>query len=200
MGGILYTQPIDQFNVQVTAGLSKPLVGDANTGRLTLSNVAVTGAAAGTLAITLSDTDFTVPAGSGALVVESAVGGTTPGSTTFQSYVNSDNSLYGTSGATGGLQGPLTGAFDDTANFSASFDGPFSMTQVAIVTVGPGQVQSFGADTIATGPALQPARLGDFVWDDLDGDGIQDAGRAWCRGCHRDIDRRLGQRGHRLRR
>ncbi len=169
VGLIVFNGPVGSFNVLGATGLSKPVVGDASVARLDLSVVTINSAVGSTLTISLTDTDF--GDGSGDTILTSSIGGTTAGTTTFQSYLDLANQPFGTS-CTSGSQGPFGGAFDDEATGDCALNGFFSLTAVATVT-GTG-IQSFGASTLA--PFSPPkCSIGDFVWEDADRNGCQDA-------------------------
>jgi len=146
VGSIVFIGAVGGFNVQTATGLSKPAVGSAIVAVMDFSVVTTTGASGGTLVISLTDTDF--GAGSGDTTLTSSIGGTTTGTTSFQSFLDTANTEFGTSGATvctTGLQGPFGGAFNSDEASPCTLSGPFSLTAVAEVTQGPNSTQSFGA-------------------------------------------------------
>jgi hypothetical protein len=154
-GAITYDAPIDNFIVTTTTGLSKPVVGDPNIAELDLSCVTTTGSTGGSLKITLSDIGFLLAPSTGNATLTSSIGGTTPGQTTYQSYVDRNNTLFGTGDITSGLQGPFTGAFGGPATTATKVftqSGDFSITVVAVITTGANQTQSFGATTTVVPP------------------------------------------------
>jgi hypothetical protein len=166
----VFNGPVGSFNVFGASGLSKPVVGDASVAELDLSVVTLNSVVGSTLTISLTDTDF--GAGSGNTTLTSVIGGTNSnGTTSFQSYLDPDNDEFGMD-CTSGSQGPLGGAFDDTATGPCTLSGPFSLTAMATVT-GTG-IQSFGSST--TAPFSPPeCSIGDFVWEDANGNGCQDS-------------------------
>ena len=177
VGAITYSAPIGNFIVHTTAGLSKPIVGiPPDKAELDLSVVTVAGASGGTLKISLTDTDFFLTPYTGNAILTSAIGGTTPGQTWYQSYVDRNNNPFGTGDITSGPQGPFTGAFGGPATTATKvYDqvGDFSMTVVAVATIGPNQTQSFGASTTVVPPPCT-GQIGDFAWKDLNLNGCQD--------------------------
>ena len=121
-------------------------IDDSNEAKLTLNAVTATGNSAGTLMMSLTDTDY--QSASGSTTMTSSVGGTTDGTSQFQSYLDTNNTEYGTSAiaCTPGLQGPFdAGAFDDTKSVSCDVDDAFSITIVATANLGAGSVQSFNS-------------------------------------------------------
>ena len=170
VGLIVFKGPIGTFDVLSATGLSKPVVGDASVARLNLTAVTINSVVGSTLTISLTDTDF--GAGSGNTTLTSEIGGTNSnGTTSFQGYLDPANVEFGTS-CTSGSQGPLGGAFDDTATGPCTLSGPFSLTAMATVT-GTG-IQSFGSSTSAPFPPPE-CSIGDYVWEDADRDGCQGA-------------------------
>lgn len=154
VGVVVFNGSIDNFVVVVMTGISKPVVGSATEARLDLSGVTVSGAAGGTLTVTLTDKDYA--SGSGDTSISSVIGGTTNGTTTYQSFVDTDNMEFATSGptvCTSGLQGIFgPGAFDDTAAGNCTVSGDFAITVVVDTAIGPNSVQSFGATTRLDAP------------------------------------------------
>jgi hypothetical protein len=148
-GAITFVGAVGDFILNVTTGLSKPIVGGPNEAHIDLNSVDVMfSRAGGTLTITLVDT-FNLPPQPAPFTLQSMVGGTVfapPGSTlTFQSWANSDTPVQlGPFGL-----GPFSGS--ETTTFSAT--GPFSLQSQAVITfTGPGVV-SFNGNTIAAVPA-----------------------------------------------
>ena len=80
--------------VNVSTGLSKPLLGSSTEAYMDLNTVNVTSSGGGTLTIKLTDIDFALPAGSYQLT--SAIGGTTNGSVQVTQILDPDNSLFAT--------------------------------------------------------------------------------------------------------
>jgi hypothetical protein len=180
VGIIGYTGAVQGFHVQVTTGASKPFLGGSSFAQLSTHTATVTGNAPGTLTIKVTDTDYLLSPSVGAARLTSGMGGVTSGSSSFQSYVDTNNTPFGTTGpgiVTAGLQGPFgPPVYDDTRSVMFTQNGKFSITAVSVVHVDAGEYQSIAGEAIVE--ALEPptAALGDFVWGDTDGDGIQDAG------------------------
>lgn len=153
VGVIVFNNAIDSFASVVAVGVSKPVVGDPNTAQLSLSGVTSTGNSGGTLTISLTDANYL--SGTGGNTLTSAIGGTTDGTTTYQSYIDAGNAEFEIAAATvctSGLQGPLTGAFNDLTSGPCAVAGDFAMTVVADIALGPNSIQSFGAKTTADIP------------------------------------------------
>jgi PEP-CTERM motif len=159
------------FAVNVTTGLSKPMIGGTTSiAELDLNSVNVQTAGAGALRITLEDTDF-INGANGLLGFIGGVGGTltAPGgsSVAFNTWVNPadlvpalgpDTSPVGALGAIGGIPAGSIAAFGSGASFGpgvfsatggANFlkTGPYSLfSQATIVFTGAGSV-SFDLDS-----------------------------------------------------
>jgi PEP-CTERM motif len=133
-GAVLYVGSIGDWVLNITVGVASPLIGDDNTSRLDLSSLNVTGSSetGGTLYISLTDTGNTVPLGDTQYLVE--FGGTTDGSISFQSYVDSSNTAFGTETLlydTGAISG---GAFSGSGYGDVSVSGPYSITTTAMIS------------------------------------------------------------------
>lgn len=132
-GAVLFVGGLGDWILNVTLGVGDPLIGDTNKARLNLSSLNVMGwsESGGTLTISLTNTDVSVPYGDTSYSVD--IGGTTDGWISFQSYVDSTNTAFGTETLlydTGVLTG---GAFSSTGNGGTSVDGPYSITTVATI-------------------------------------------------------------------
>jgi len=152
VGVVGFNGSIDDFVVAVVTGISKPVIGGASLARLTLNAVTATSDSSGTLTISVTDTDY--GPGSGDTTLTSEIGGTTNGTTTFQGYLDPGNDEFGMD-CTTGVQGPFGGAFDDKVTGPCTLSGPFSLTAVAKVTLGPNRSQSFGALIYAHVPPVE---------------------------------------------
>jgi hypothetical protein len=155
-GRIVFDGPIGNFTDVTVTVTSKP--NTPSPAEIDISaNVVSSQAAGGTLTITASDKDYTLTPGTGTATLVSHVGGTngTGGSTTsFQSYADPGNALFAKS-VSSGLQGPFsTPSFNSDASAPVSINGLFSLTAVAVVTMGPGTASSFGSVTKVTPPTV----------------------------------------------
>lgn len=147
------------FSINITTGISKPVLGSAFEAKMDLNSVNVSSLGAGTLTIRLTDTDFILPNKIGdQMVLTNSWGGTTNGSITAQGFASLSNTEFDTSGGATPFQGPFgPGAFSSTAS---SLVGPFtaanqafSLTEVVTIThTGKGQVTSFDKEITAVVP------------------------------------------------
>lgn len=152
VGQVRFSGAIGGFSINISTGTSKPIIGNADFGSLDLSSIDVSGPAAGTLTIRLTDTDFLQPnITSGGL----AIAGITGGTVAAKAYIDFSNAAFGQGVEIADLgpfvDGPLPGSssFSDT-EFSSIVTSdntpPFSLTIVAsIMHTGAGQLSSFDA-------------------------------------------------------
>jgi hypothetical protein len=171
MTGVLtFSGSVGSFAVNVSTGLSKPLIGNSITGELDLNSVNVIVSGAGSLRLTLYDTDFSATSSQ----VQQLVGGTLtapPGSSvTFQTWANNSN-LVPTSASTGGAVvalpalvlpagsttacGPFTsgpGAYASSCWSPFIGDGNYSIFNQALITFSGAGSVSFDLNSQATIP------------------------------------------------
>lgn len=158
-GQILFSDPVGVFTINVTTGLSKPLIGnDPTFAHMDLNSVNVTGSSAGTLIIELTDTDF--PAfTSDPGVFLAQVGGTTGGTVEFDAYKSSENGEFDTSGLhielpEVGTFGP--GEFSDSDFLIHGVLPTYSMTLVATISHSGPAITSFDLEVFNTTPERIP--------------------------------------------
>jgi hypothetical protein len=92
-GSIIYNGGVGSFLINVTTGISKPLIGNPYSAELDLNSVNLNGPA-GSLLIKVSDTDFTLlppPVGS----ATTSVGGTTQGTVKVETFLDPFNMVFG---------------------------------------------------------------------------------------------------------
>lgn len=142
-GLLTFNGALGNFNVNVTTGLSKPVIGDSDHARLDLSSVNVSGLGAGVLTIQFTDIDFTLPIAQD--IATSSLGGVTDGSVSFTSFLDNSNTPFGTGTLLASL-GPLgPGAFSGSSTGAVTTHNPFSLTERVIITQNAGAVTSFNA-------------------------------------------------------
>jgi hypothetical protein len=114
--------------VNITTGLSKPVLGDPP--RIDLNSVNATSTGAGTLLIELTDTDFM--GYSGVRTITSEIGGTANNALAYYTaYDNANSEFGGTLLVSGATFGP--GAFSQTFASTVLLDDPFSLTQAVLI-------------------------------------------------------------------
>lgn len=146
LGVISYSGIVGNFDINVTTGISKPVIGP---GALDLNSINVSSGSGGTLVVRISDTDFTGPAPA---TYNAAYGGTTDGAVDFSFLYDVGNSEFGGSSfASGGFA-----AAPGNQSFSADLSGavtpanPYSLTIVAAVIHSSGvESTSFNAEVSA---------------------------------------------------
>jgi LPXTG-motif cell wall-anchored protein len=131
------------WNINVTTGITKPAIGSPVVMQMDLNSVDATSAGGGTLNIMFSEDNF----GPGAGGFEAQIGGTLGGgagsSLTYDTYLDTANNLFGTSGATVSHLTSLSFNSSPFAGTDTASIGPvaypFSLTQaVTIVHAGNG--------------------------------------------------------------
>jgi len=145
------------FGVNVTTGISKPLIGDSQFASLDLSSVNVTTALAGSLQISLTDTGFGFGSSSiDQILLTNIISGVTDGTITSQGYLDFGNNEFGIGGPTTGLITNGPGAFSGSSgiNISSPFSSsPFSLTEIITIThSAAGQITSFDKELTASVP------------------------------------------------
>ena len=148
-GAVTFIGSVGVWNVNVTTGLTYPVLGTPSQPLLDLSSVNVSGGGGGTLTISFSEVNYTNP-GSGTLTA--AIGGTVAGtagsSLQYQTYLGGGNTLFATTTSLTSLGSFGPGAFSGAQSSGATGAGPFSLTQVVRIThpTGSGLSTSFDAE------------------------------------------------------
>ena len=146
VGVITYSGPIGNWIVNVTTGLSKPVIGTAGAPQIDLNSVNVTTTLAGHLRFGMVDSGFTGPiSGGSAGPFTFAVGGTTQGTVFFDAF-GEDANTEGFTGSIFANLGPfISGAFSGTTQGGFNATSPFSLGIIGDIThVGAGST-SFNA-------------------------------------------------------
>ena len=143
-GVVMYTGAFGSFNVNVTTGVSKPVLGATGT-LLDLNSVNVSGGS-GTLTIGLTDTDF-LRGGAGFLNFQ--IGGTTDGTISAEAYMDAANTEFGTGTLLGSMDASGSAFAYTSAGTTVDTTNPYSLTLIASVThTGGGQITSFDANVV----------------------------------------------------
>src|SRR6516164_5986014 len=167
-GQVSWLGKIGVFNkLQSDSGVTKPAAGSLV---MDLNIKQVTTTAPGTITIKWTDTGFTPAPVTGVVAVGGTISGT--GTVNFAAYMDNSNAPFGT-GTTVVTAGPYsTPTFAENLTGGGASSAPFSMTEVVSLTMGAGS--SIGGDfNLTATPAACTGTIGDFVWNDLNGDGIQ---------------------------
>ena len=116
-GVVTFNGTIGDWIVNVTTGVSKPVLGSAASPEIDLNSLNVTSSSGGHLQFGMVDSGFTGPT-AGTFIL--AVGGTTQGSVSFSAFKDESNSeTFG--GSTFATSGPFS-----TASWNATTSGPFN--------------------------------------------------------------------------
>jgi len=124
-GRVSYYGSVGGFLVNLSTGISKPVIGGPDVAALDLSSFNVSGAATSLLTIRLTDTDFMQEPVSGAI---SAVGGNTGGAVSISTYADFDNTPFGT--------GVLLADFGTFLNNTSMAGIAFSASQISPIPDG----------------------------------------------------------------
>jgi len=155
-GAVVYAGGFGSFAINVTTGLSKPVL-DAPGTMFDLNSVTVSGGS-GTLTIGLTDTDF-LRGGAGSL--NFAIGGTTDGVVSASAYMDSANTEFGTGTLLGSMGTTETGAFSYNSGVTTVGSDPYSLTIYATVThQNAGDASSFDAAVVPEPSMLALMSLG----------------------------------------
>ncbi len=146
-GAIAWKGSLGAWLFNFTSGLSNsPAIGEPAI--LDLASLNATSRLGGNLTITLLETGLLFPSGSN-LTAMTSVGGTTSGTVSFQSLLNS---------STLGSFGPFTGHFSGTTSGQVDTTGGFTLTQIATIHHNGSGVTGF--NMITTVPTVpEPAAL-----------------------------------------
>lgn len=162
-GIVTFFGAVGSFTVNVTTGLSKPLLGSVP--KIDLNSVNVSGAP-GTLVIGWSDTDFIAIANPQTSL--SRIGGVTDGIVSYENKIDGSNGNFSGAVVASGVFGP--GAFSETQAGTGTIGDPFAMsTVVTIVHTLSGQITSLDSQMIATPEPgsfalMGLALIGGLVW------------------------------------
>jgi len=136
-GSLVFIGGIGNWSFNVIVGASSPLTGTGQGADIfELTSFNVTGGGSGTLQIMLSDTDFSRVDTS----YNAFIGGTTAGSTTFQSYLGSSNTTFDTGVQLASFGTYGAGSYSDNKfgyinnGLFGGSPNPYSLTQVATIT------------------------------------------------------------------
>jgi hypothetical protein len=150
-GVITYTGPLpggSVFTVNVTTGISKPVIGGPSVARMDLNSVNVSGTGAGNLEIRLTDTDFSLTSQPDVHIMTSRIGGTTDGTVTLDQWLGPGNGEW-EQGISPGTHVGGPGAFSSTLSTSVNLGaGDFSLTEIVNIShTAAGQISSFDAES-----------------------------------------------------
>ncbi|MGB0629911.1 MAG: hypothetical protein ACPGRZ_04390 [Alphaproteobacteria bacterium] len=164
-GVVIFQGSVGDFLVNVTTGITKPVLGTPADPVLDLNSIDVTGTAGGVLTVEFTETDFF---SGGALVnFVTQIGGVTADTVQFEHFASTTNTGFATDVSvfdSGNVSGVI--AYADTTQ--TALTGLYSLTTVATVTHASGGQNSsfnsvlesgFGPTTDIPEPALAPSLL-----------------------------------------
>ena len=155
-GVVTYNGGFGSFIVNVTTGISKPVLNAPGT-ILDLNSVNVSGGT-GTLTIGLTDTDF-LRGGAGSLNFE--IGGTTDGTVSASAYMDATNAAFGMGTTLGSMSTTGTGAFSYSSGVTTVGSDPYSLSIFTTVThQNAGDISSFDASVVPEPSMLALMSLG----------------------------------------
>lgn len=150
-GSVAFSGAIGNFVVNISTGVTYPVLGSATSPDMDLNSINVTGGAGGTLTIKFSEIGFSSPLG-----FTAAIGGTigAGGSLSYNTFLSSTNTLFAQTTPLTTL-GPFTAlAFSGSTSGIAGGAGPFSLTQIVTISLpNPGTATSFNASLAVPEPA-----------------------------------------------
>ena len=158
LGAVTFNGVVGDFGINVTTGITKPVLGSASSPLLDLNSINVNFTNPGTIVLEFSETDFTT--GSSSLSFRSYIGGTTVGTLRFQTFGSNSNALFAqdTLIADSGVMTPPLIGFEEMSN--AALTGTFSLTTVVTIThTGGSDNTSFNTILEIPEPHIAPALI-----------------------------------------
>lgn len=146
------------WTLNVTTGISKPVIGGLNSAELHLNSVNVSSNGAGTITIKLTDTGYILPPEIGQVAsLTSEYGGVAGGIVQLTQILDPDNSEFAVTdtGNDVSLISPLitAGAFSGTQVAASPVSAPFSLTEIAVIEhTSAGQITSFDLHSVVPVP------------------------------------------------
>lgn len=137
---------------------SSPVIGSSTQALIDLASINISSTAPGTLVITATDTGYSLPA-SGMISLSGLIGGVSSGSVSYKSYIDTNNTAFGTEQLIGEVSGS-GGAFAGTVESSVAYTSPnpFALTTQVSITHGGSGATSFNA--IGTAVVPEPGVVG----------------------------------------
>jgi hypothetical protein len=142
-GVVVFNGAIGDFSVNVTTGITKPLLGSPTDPVLDLNSIDVTGAAGGILTIEFTETDFL--SGGPTVNFSTEIGGVTADTVQFEHFASAANTCFARDIALFD-SAALTGGFVFVDVGAEALTGLYSLTTVATIThAAGGQNSSFNS-------------------------------------------------------
>lgn len=180
-GVVVYSGPVgSNWYLNVNTGLTKPILGSSTDPSMDL-NVSDYSNGPGTITIQFSDDSFGSASGLLSGVVTTQIGGTINGGAgsilTNTTSVSDTNTRFAGSALTP-TNGPFSSAtYNGTTSGNLVLSGFFAITQTIVIThTAGGSSAGDAALTFAAAPPPLLGKIGNFVWNDLNNNGVQDSG------------------------
>jgi hypothetical protein len=153
-GTIAYYGAVGVFNISITTGVSKPQLGNSYEAIMDLSSLQVSTFGAGSLTISLSDTDYELIASSPPFgTAKTDMSGVTRGTIEYATFFDSTNKQFGTEVLL--AEGEGSGAFSANPSLTVllpSSPGKFSLTSIVTITHDAGDSSSINLDLSVSTP------------------------------------------------
>ncbi|HEU4618605.1 MAG TPA: PEP-CTERM sorting domain-containing protein, partial [Gammaproteobacteria bacterium] len=142
-GGVAFNDSLGGWILNVTTGLSKPLLGSAFQPSMDLNSVNVSSQSSGLLRIELTDTDFNL---AGETASSAAIGGSTDGMVSYKTFIDASNTPFGEGALLNDVGSFGSGVFGFGSTRSLTAPAVYSLTAVVdILHSAPFQASSFNA-------------------------------------------------------
>jgi hypothetical protein len=156
-GAVTFIGDVGVFSINVSTGITKPILGSASFPEMHLNSVNVS-TAPGTLTIEFTETDFTNFASIPAFLMQ--FGGVTDGTISYSAYLDNNNTAFGQGTLIASSQLHSNGAFaEEFASNIVPSDEPYSLTQVVTITHGAGTLDTSFDATLQAVPEPGAATL-----------------------------------------
>ena len=161
LGSVVWLGPLGVWNVNVSTGLSQPILGSSSYARMDLNSIH-SSTAAGQMLLILEDTGFGPLPGQdeSGLTLTNSIGGTTQGTVTATGeLVDTDNNSHLVLNNDGNpMQGNGGSSFaDDSSEFVNAFSGEFDLKEIILIVHEVAGSTSFDKELTAAVP--EPATM-----------------------------------------
>jgi hypothetical protein len=188
VGVVEYIGPIGAWFVDIDTGFGSPILGSPLAPYMDLGTTLQSSQAA-SLIVQLSDTGY-VSFPSETFIAQSA--GFAGGTVTYSAYRDSGNVLFGTTSIYAGgvagtspsptalalsVQGPESGNYQESNSVVVpGGSGSFALTLETVIVHNSATHTSTDSSLLALPQPVCFGKIGDFIWNDINGNGCQDAG------------------------
>ena len=154
LGAVTFDGSVGNFLINVTTGVSKPLIGSTTIPEIELSSVDVTSQLGGKLTLEVTDTDFLGAGTPGTFISQIGGAQAAGGTLSYGTFLDCSNSAFGT-GTPLASQSFATSPFSGGAASSTTLcAGSYSLTEEVVLTLpGGSTMTSFNANLALPEPA-----------------------------------------------